>query len=51
MIRREQIADFILFSVKSDSALEIQAVFVKGHPVWQNGKWVEAPVNGERWLP
>lgn len=50
-IRRGQIADFVLFSTPADSLPVINAVFLKGQRVWQQGEWIETPVSGERWLP
>lgn len=50
-IRIGQIADLVLFSTNADSLPVINAVFLKGQRVWQQGEWVETPVKGERWLP
>jgi hypothetical protein len=50
-IRTGQIADFVLFSTDADSLPVIDAVFVKGHRVWQQGEWKETSATGERWLP
>ncbi len=50
-IRRGQIADFLLFSTPADSPPLIDTIFLKGQRVWQQGEWINTPVNGARWLP
>lgn len=50
-IRRGQIADLILFSKNVPSIPIIHTVFLKGHPVWQKGKWVSNSIRGECWFP
>lgn len=50
-IRRGQIADFILFSNNAETGPVVDAIFIKGHRIWDDEKWLKAPVYGERWLP
>ena len=49
-IRRGQIADFVLFSSKSDSSVSIHSVFIKGYRIWHKGDWIDTKIEGERWI-
>lgn len=50
-IRRGQIADMLLFSSDEGGDLNLDAIFIKGHIVWQHGEWTVDAGVGERWMP
>ena len=48
-IRIGQIADVVLFT--HDTQPRVHAIFIKGHPIWKEGEWLNSPVKGEHWFP
>jgi len=50
IIRSGQIADFVLFSKSENTKPVIHSIYIKGHPIWRDGQWLETKVKGDRWL-